>query len=77
MFSFSVFSPLRVLNACRFIHNPLWIQGLKKLVLWILNLTLLVEQGLFLVEQGLWTQVSVLYSSGAKAVLESHSLQFN
>ena len=44
----------------RFKYNPLWIQGLKRLVLWIQNLTLLVEQSL-------WIQAIALLCSGAKA----------
>ena len=40
--------------------HPLWIQGLKRLVLWTQNLTLLEDQGL-------WIQTIVLYCSCAKA----------
>ena len=49
-----------MLCACGFKYTPLWIQGLKRLVLWIQTLTLLVDQGL-------WTQVFVLHLSCAKA----------
>ena len=46
---------------CLWIHvHPLWIQGLKRLVLWTQNLTLLEDQGL-------WIQTSVLHLSCAKA----------
>ena len=40
--------------------HPLWIQGLKRLVLWTQNLTLLGDQGL-------WIQTIVLHCSCAKA----------
>ena len=39
---------------------PLWIQGLKRLVLWTHNLALLEDQGL-------WIQTSVFHLSYAKA----------
>ena len=41
--------------------HPLWIQGLKRLVLWTQNLTLLEDHGL-------WIQTIVLHCSCAKAV---------
>ena len=44
--------------------HPLWIQGLKRLVLWTQNLTLLEDQGL-------WIQTSVLHLSYAKAASAS------
>ena len=40
--------------------HPLWIQGLKRLVLWTQNLTLLENQGLSI-------QAAALYCSYAKA----------
>ena len=40
--------------------HTLWIQGLKRLVLWTRKLTLLEDQGL-------WIQAIVLHSSCAKA----------
>ena len=40
--------------------HPLWIQGLKRLLLWTQNLTLLEDQGL-------WIQAIVLHCSCAKA----------
>ena len=49
-----------MLCACGFKYTPLWIQGLKRLVLWIQILTLLEDQGL-------WIQVLVLLCSCAKA----------
>ena len=49
-----------MLCACGFKYTPLWIQGLKRLVLWTQNLTLLEDQGL-------WTQTPVLHLSYAKA----------
>ena len=49
-----------MLCACGFKYTPLWIQGLKRLVLWTQNLTLLEDQGL-------WTQTPVLNLSYAKA----------
>ena len=39
---------LRVLCACGFKNTPLWIQGLKRLVLWIQILALLEEQDLWI-----------------------------
>ena len=52
---------LRVLYAYGFKYNPLWIQGLKRLVLWIQTLTLLEQQGL-------WIQATVLHCTYAKAM---------
>ena len=49
-----------MLCACGFKYTPLWIQGLKRLVLWIQILTLLEDQGL-------WIQALVLLCSCAKA----------
>ena len=60
------FSPLSVLLfwelscACGFKYNPLWIQGLKRLVLWTKNLILLEDQVLRI-------QAPVLHCSCAKA----------
>ena len=59
---FSVCSPCGAcLRACGFNYTPLWIQGLKRLVVWIQTLTLLEEQGL-------WIQASILHCSCTKAM---------
>ena len=50
---------------CGFKYTPLWIQGLKRLVLWTQNLTLLEGQGL-------WIQSIVLHCSCAKAASERY-----
>ena len=44
--------------------HPMWIQGLKRLVLWIQNQTLLEDQGL-------WIQAIVLHYSCAKAASQT------
>ena len=50
--------------------HPLWIQGLKRLVLWSQNLTLLEDQGL-------WIQAIVLHCSCAKAASLTHSVEYH
>ena len=57
-----------MLCACGFKYTPLWIQGLKRLVLWTQNLTLLEDQGL-------WTQTPVLHISYAKAASKSEAFE--
>ena len=48
---------------------PLWIQGLKRLALWIQTLTLLEDQGL-------WIQATVLHCSCTKASLVSKTPRY-
>ena len=64
MLSFLVFSLLESAMCLWIQVHPLWIQGLKRLVLLTQNLTLLEYQGL-------WIQATVLHCSCAKAASKS------